>query len=127
MVEMNPLRIAVALLLAAPPGAQAAESGEMLICSYATECYEERPCTFTQFGHDVALPAQLPGSAAMLLGTGPAEGRAQMVNDVLVVTGADSYGAYMLTSTAEGFARLSMHFADPPLIVTYQGTCVVPE
>jgi hypothetical protein len=99
----------------------------LMTCSYTSECLDEEPCTFAQFGHDVDLPEQMPGEARLDLGTGPAEGAARVANDVLVVTAFDDFGSYMLTQTASGLARLSVHFATPLTVVTYHGTCQVIE
>lgn len=97
----------------------------MMSCSYTTECLEQEACTFAQFGHEVDLPQQMPGKAVLQLGTGPAEGTAEVVNGVLRITASDGFGNYMLTQTPEGLARLSVHFAAPLTVVTYHGSCEV--
>lgn len=98
-----------------------------LSCDYTVECLEEEACTFAQFGHDVDLPEQMPGAALLAMGTGPANGMARVVNGVLVIAATDSAASYLLSQTPAGIAKLSVHFADPLLVVTYHGACVVTE
>lgn len=98
-----------------------------MTCQYTVECLEEEECTFAQFGHDLALPKTLPGEARLQLGTGEAEGHAAEHNGVLVTTATDDHASYMLTQTLQGFAKLSVHFAEPLTVVTYHGSCQVSE
>lgn len=98
-----------------------------MTCNYTVECLDEEPCTFAQFGHDMDLPRTLPGDAVLQLGTGPATGRAAEHNGLLVVTAADGLGSYMVSTTLDGLARLSLHIADPLTVVTYHGQCEVAE
>lgn len=98
-----------------------------MACSYTVECLDEEACTFAQFGHEMDLPRTLPGDAVLQLGTGPATGRAEQHNGLLVVTAADGSASYMLSTALDGLARLSVHFADPLTVVTYHGQCEVSE
>ncbi|SMX50614.1 hypothetical protein [Maliponia aquimaris] len=98
-----------------------------MTCTYTVECLDEEACTFAQFGHDMDLPRTLPGDAVLQLGTGPAEGRAAEHNGLLVITAADGLASYMVSTTLDGLARLSVHIADPLTVVTYHGQCEVTE
>ncbi|WP_421907582.1 hypothetical protein [Mameliella sp.] len=125
-------KLVLALGLAGCAGASLADiietpGASLMSCNYTVECFDEEACTFAQFGHDVDLPKQMPGEAELVLGTGPAMGTAQVVNDVLVIFAHDGYGSYLLSQTPEGLAKLSVQFADPLTVVTYHGECVVTE
>lgn len=120
----------VAACLGAPALAQESPmpAPERLVCTYTQECLDTSTCAFAQFAHDVALPQTFPGSAVIDLGTGPARGEARIVNDTLVITATDRFGAYLLSNADNGFARLHAQFADPLTSVTYHGECrVVPR
>lgn len=103
------------------------QGAALMSCSYTVECLEEEACTFAQFGHDVDLPKQMPGDVVLELGTGPAKGTAQVINGLLVVNATDTHGSYLLSQTPDGIAKLSVQFADPLMVVTYHGACVVTE
>ncbi|WP_323768619.1 hypothetical protein [Antarctobacter sp.] len=103
------------------------QGAALMSCNYTVECLEEEACTFAQFGHDVDLPKQMPGDAVLDMGTGPAKGTARVVNGVLVIDASDAYASYLLSQTPEGIAKLSVHFAEPLMVVTYHGDCVVTE
>jgi hypothetical protein len=40
---------------------------------------------------------------------------------------AGPFGAMILTMTAEGPARLTVHFTEGPMAITYLGTCEAPS
>lgn len=103
------------------------QGAALMTCDYTVECLEEEECTFAQFGHEVDLPKQMPGDAVLDMGTGPATGIARVVNGVLVITASDAYGSYLLSQTPGGIAKLSVHFAEPLMVVTYHGACEVTE
>lgn len=126
---MYRLTLALTLMAAAPAVADTIvrDGPSGMVCNYVEECYETEECTFAKFGMDVDLPKIMPDDATLLLGSGPAKGEAKMVNDVLVVTASDQYGSYMMSNTANGFSKLSAHFAQDLTVVTYHGSCTVTE
>ena len=136
-MRIAPLAPALLALVALPAAAQeivnpapsAAQqlAGRHMICEYTMECFEQEECTFTRFGHDLSLPEDFPGRSAILLGTGPADGQALLLGGALVVRGTDGTAAYQLTSTEEGFARLSVHFVQDLTAITYHGQCNLAE
>ena len=124
---MKPIHAAFCLL-AAPLAAEGIDpTADMLICSYQIECFETEACQDAGFSHDVDMPGALPGEATFLLDTGPAGGSAGPVGDAVVVAGVGATATYMLIVKPDGAARLSVHNADPLSVVTYHGTCRVPE
>lgn len=125
---MFALAMAACQIVAVPSVAQEDSGAEStLSCRYATECYEEEPCTFTLYAHDLTVSETRPGEARLDLETGPARGSVQTLGDGLVVTATDSNAAYQLTRDAAGFARLSVHFAAPLQVITYHGACLAAE
>jgi hypothetical protein len=123
------LTLSTLALALAPLGAAAQvieqQGASAMVCDYVAECYEQEACTFAQFGHDLEIPRSMPGEAVLHLGTGAARGEARIVNDVLVVTASDAQASYLLSNADNGFARLSVHFADELTAVTYHGTCQI--
>ncbi len=119
--------IALGALIALPVIAQAEDiANQTLICTFTTECYETEECTFTDFTVDVAL-GNVPGDASLLPDTGPAEGKAELVGDMLMVSAKDTNGAYLLTRSPGGLAKLSVHYGGTHLMIAYDGQCRVAE
>ncbi|WP_418594045.1 hypothetical protein [Ponticoccus sp. (in: a-proteobacteria)] len=118
---------ALLALTASAASAQVIEQqgASTMVCDYTSECFEEEPCTFAQFGHDLEIPRTMPGEAVLHLGTGDAPGAAQIVNDVLVVSASDANASYMMSNADNGYAKLSVHFAKDLSVVTYHGTCKI--
>ncbi|MGH1414739.1 MAG: hypothetical protein ACRBB0_14720 [Pelagimonas sp.] len=114
-------------LIALPFAAQAEDiANHTLICQFTTECYETEECTFTDFTVDVAL-GNVPGDASLLPDTGPAEGKSDLIGDMLRVSAKDANGAYLLTRSPGGLAKLSVHYSGSHLMIAYDGQCRVAE
>ncbi|MBO9464631.1 hypothetical protein J7443_05270 [Tropicibacter sp. R15_0] len=120
--------LAIAGMLAMPCVVSAEDlAGTTLTCSFTTECYELEECTFAEFAVDVALPDTFPGTGSLLPDTGPAEGTADMLGDLFILSARDANGAYLLSRSTGGLAKLSVHYSGNHMMIAYDGQCRVAQ
>lgn len=101
----------------------------LLNCSFTTECYETEGCQDTLFAATLVGEATGPEPISQLAEVemrGDAEDvqlLGHMSNGALGLVGGAGLGRHMLTVSAEGTARYTVHFADGPRMVSYTGQC----
>lgn len=116
-----------ALALAALPlAAQAAD------CAFDAECVEDEPCAETAYAARIVGPgAGMTGPATLVDDAGSvaleAAGPGVWVGGDGRGAYAGRFGAMMLTTGEDGTARLTVHFTEGPMAITYLGTCEVPS
>ncbi|MFW2587117.1 hypothetical protein [Sagittula sp. SSi028] len=120
----------LAVVAAAPALALEPVAAPILMdCAFGAECYETEGCQETAFHAilvgdatgesevDLTALVELRGDAGdvTMLGT--------LSNGRLSLTGGAGLGMHLLTLSAEGAVRYTVHYADGPTMVSYTGIC----
>lgn len=125
--------VASAVMSVPSPGMVSAETAVeaqvYMDCEFATECYEAEGCQEAVFAAtlvgrasgdemiDMAAEIEMrsDNGDVMLAGT--------LSNGALGLYGGAGLGRHMLSVSADGAARYTVHLANGPQAVTYLGTC----
>ena len=106
-----------ALIAMTLPAAALAET----VCVFDAECVEAEPCAGADYAVRIAADGTLrddAGSVATeaLSGAARVGGRGEGAY-------AGAFGAMIITRSEDGAARLTVHFEEGPMAITYHGTC----
>ncbi|MGR3435573.1 MAG: hypothetical protein ACU0CO_11910 [Shimia sp.] len=108
------------LSLAALFASVALPAAAQTICTFTIECVEAHPCT------DAAFDLILTGQAFESV-----NGDVPLVMLDRIGEGLHAYAAgdatFQMLTVGDVAARLSVHYSDGPLTVTYSGTCEATE
>lgn len=117
---------AVGLACALMAGPLAAQTEALRACDFTFECFEAEACTETEYtpsltgeigtdGMLVEAEFESPSETVALLGVAS--------DGALSLVGGSFSARHLLTITADGAARYTVHYADGPMVISYLGTC----